>query len=45
MAEDTVDAVIEAGNLATERGCVTERLPLVGAEKYSTSLFAHLAQV
>lgn len=45
MAEDTVDAVIEAGGLKAERGCVTDRLPLIGAEQYSASLFAHLAQV
>ena len=45
MAEDAVDAAIDAGGLRAERGCVTDHLPLVGAEKYSTSLFAHLAQV
>ena len=45
MAEDAVDAAIEAGALKPERGCVTDRLRLVGTEGYSSSLFAHLAQV
>lgn len=45
MAQDAVDAAVEAGELQPARGCVTERLKLLGAERYSPSLFAHLAQV
>jgi glycerol-3-phosphate dehydrogenase len=45
MAEDAVDAAVEAGHLQPLRGCVTEQVRLVGAEKYSPALFAHLAQV
>lgn len=45
MAQDAVDAAVEAGELKPERGCVTEQLKLLGAETYTPSLFAHLAQV
>lgn len=45
MAQDGVDAAIEAGSLNAARGCVTENLKLLGAEHYTASLFAHLAQV
>lgn len=45
MAEDGVDAAIEAAGLKPARPCSTERLKLLGAERYSPSFFAHLAQV
>jgi glycerol-3-phosphate dehydrogenase len=31
MAEDAVDAAVAEGALTPRRGCVTQRLPLVGA--------------
>lgn len=35
MAEDAVDAAVEAGDLQPARGCVTQDLPLVGAARYA----------
>jgi hypothetical protein len=45
MAQDAVDACLEEGGLRPVRGCITADLRLLGATRYSSASFAHLAQV
>lgn len=44
MAEDAVDTAVKTGKLAPANGCLTENLPLVGAEGWDPASFTVLAQ-
>lgn len=44
MAEETVDKAIEVFDLKPQRGCVTERLRLVGSDGWSRNMFIGLVQ-
>lgn len=44
MAADAVDAAVQHFKLAPSSGCVTDRLPLVGAANYHPSDFLHLVK-
>uniref|UniRef100_A0A7E4WBN6 Glycerol-3-phosphate dehydrogenase n=1 Tax=Panagrellus redivivus TaxID=6233 RepID=A0A7E4WBN6_PANRE len=44
MAEETVDALVQAHNLSPKNGCVTPGLLLDGAHDYDPLLYIHLVQ-
>ncbi|CAK9872889.1 unnamed protein product [Sphagnum jensenii] len=44
MAEDAVDVAIKSGSLQPMNGCITQALPLVGANGWDPSSFTVLAQ-